>query len=50
MVILPVGGGGLAVGRDALFRCDGARGRDCVFVEPAGGASLTAALAARGSR
>jgi threonine dehydratase len=44
MVVLPVGGGGLASGVTGFMRkeCPGTRFR---FVEPLGGASLTAALA-----
>jgi len=41
MVVLPVGGGGLSAGATAFF---GADGPDLQLVEPAGGASLTAAL------
>lgn len=42
MVILPVGGGGLSAGATAFFGQDGP---ELHYVEPAGGASLTAALA-----
>jgi len=45
MVVLPVGGGGLASGVRRYFDALGAR-VDFRYVEPAGGASLTAALAA----
>ncbi len=41
MVVLPVGGGGLSAGATAFFGTDGPELR---LVEPAGGASLTAAL------
>lgn len=41
MVVLPVGGGGLSAGIKSYF---GAQGPDLIFVEPAGGASLKAAL------
>ena len=44
LVILPVGGGGLASGVTGYFRALGSA-TDFRFVEPAGGASLTAALA-----
>jgi threonine dehydratase len=43
LVILPVGGGGLASGVTGYFRALGSA-TDFRFVEPAGGASLTAAL------
>ena len=43
LVILPVGGGGLASGVTRYLR-DAAPGVDFCFVEPLGGASLTAAL------
>jgi threonine dehydratase len=45
LVILPVGGGGLASGVTGYLR-ETAPGTDYRFVEPLGGASLTAALAA----
>jgi threonine dehydratase len=45
LVVLPVGGGGLAAGVTSYLR-QMAPGTDFRFVEPAGGASLTAALAA----
>ncbi|MBI1217047.1 MAG: threonine ammonia-lyase IlvA [Rhodobacteraceae bacterium] len=45
LVILPVGGGGLSAGVTSYLR-DTAPGTDFRFVEPLGGASLTAALAA----
>ena len=45
MVILPVGGGGLSAGVTAYLR-EAAPGVDFRFVEPLGGASLTAALRA----
>ena len=45
LVILPVGGGGLSAGMLAYFRAIGTT-PDIRYVEPAGGASLTAALAA----
>ncbi|RVT83471.1 threonine dehydratase [Rhodobacteraceae bacterium CCMM004] len=45
IVVLPVGGGGLSAGMRSYFR-DAAPGTELVFVEPQGGASLTAALAA----
>lgn len=45
MVILPVGGGGLASGVSGFFR-ETAPGVEFRYVEPLGGASLTAALAA----
>lgn len=41
MVVLPVGGGGLSAGIKSYF---GAQGPELVFAEPAGGASLKAAL------
>jgi threonine dehydratase len=44
LVVLPVGGGGLASGVTGYFRALGAE-TEFRFVEPAGGASLTAALA-----
>ncbi|MGY6411208.1 MAG: threonine ammonia-lyase IlvA [Alkalilacustris sp.] len=44
-VVLPVGGGGLAAGVTAYLRST-APGCEMLYVEPAGGASLTAALAA----
>ncbi len=47
LVILPVGGGGLASGVTGYLR-ETAPGTDFRFVEPLGGASLTAALAAGG--
>ena len=47
LVILPVGGGGLAAGVTGYLRAV-APGVDFRFVEPAGGASLTAALEAGG--
>lgn len=47
MVILPVGGGGLSSGVTGYFRAVGAAS-DFRFVEPLGGASLTAALQAGG--
>jgi len=43
MVVLPVGGGGLAAGVRSYFRAVGAA-PDFRYVEPLGGASLTAAL------
>jgi threonine dehydratase len=46
LMVLPVGGGGLASGIRRYLRAAGA-GTALAFVEPAGGASLTAALAAR---
>ena len=46
LVILPVGGGGLAAGVTGYLRAT-APGAEFRFVEPAGGASLTAAVAAR---
>ncbi len=45
LVILPVGGGGLSAGVTALL-AEEAPGTEVVYVEPAGGASLTAALSA----
>ena len=45
VVILPVGGGGLAAGVTAYLAAE-APGAEMLYVEPAGGASLTAALAA----
>lgn len=45
MVIMPVGGGGLSSGMTKFFALT-APGIDLRYVEPAGGASLTAALAA----
>ena len=45
LVILPVGGGGLAAGVTSYLR-DEAPGVDFRFVEPLGGASMTAALQA----
>lgn len=45
LVILPVGGGGLAAGVTRYFHAE-APGTSFCFVEPAGGASLTAAVAA----
>ncbi|WP_126975265.1 threonine ammonia-lyase IlvA [Frigidibacter oleivorans] len=45
LVVLPVGGGGLAAGIAGVL-ADRAPGTQLRFVEPAGGASLTAALAA----
>ena len=45
LVVLPVGGGGLAAGVTQYLRA-AAPGTGFVFVEPAGGASLAAALAA----
>lgn len=45
LVVLPVGGGGLASGVTAYLRAVAPQ-TDFRFVEPAGGASLTAALAA----
>ena len=45
LLVLPVGGGGLAAGMSAYLRAEGAL-PDMRLVEPAGGASLTAALAA----
>jgi threonine dehydratase len=47
LVVLPVGGGGLAAGVTRYFRTE-APGTRFVFAEPAGGASLAAALAAGG--
>lgn len=47
LVILPVGGGGLAAGVTGFFRASGAT-TGFRFVEPAGGASLRAAIAAGG--
>ena len=47
MVVLPVGGGGLSAGVTAYLRARG-HAPDLRYVEPAGGASLTAALAAGG--
>lgn len=41
MVVLPVGGGGLSAGIKSYF---GGQGPELVFAEPAGGASLKAAL------
>ena len=46
LVILPVGGGGLSSGVTRYFR-DTAPTTQFLYVEPQGGASLTAALAAR---
>jgi threonine dehydratase len=46
LVILPVGGGGLAAGVTSFLR-EAAPGTQFRFVEPAGGASLSAALVAR---
>jgi threonine dehydratase len=45
LVILPVGGGGLAAGVTGVLRDQGV---DFRFVEPSGGASMTAAIAAGG--
>lgn len=45
LVILPVGGGGLAAGITSYF-AEAAPATEFLYVEPAGGASLTAALAA----
>ncbi len=45
LVVLPVGGGGLSSGVTAYFR-ETAPATRFVYVEPAGGASLTAAIAA----
>ncbi len=45
LVILPVGGGGLSAGVTTLF-AECAPSTDFRYVEPAGGASLTAAIAA----
>ncbi|WP_102106840.1 threonine ammonia-lyase IlvA [Oceaniglobus roseus] len=45
LVIMPVGGGGLSSGMTRYFRLM-SPGTALVYVEPAGGASLTAALAA----
>ncbi|MBK5928886.1 threonine ammonia-lyase IlvA [Rhodobaculum claviforme] len=45
MVILPVGGGGLAAGVTAYLAAE-MPATEILYVEPAGGASLTAALAA----
>ncbi|MBE3638245.1 threonine ammonia-lyase IlvA [Mangrovicoccus algicola] len=45
MLILPVGGGGLSAGAVSFLR-EAAPGTDIRLVEPAGGASLAAALAA----
>jgi threonine dehydratase len=45
IVVLPVGGGGLSAGVTQYLRA-GAPGAEFIFVEPAGGASLAAALAA----
>lgn len=47
LVILPVGGGGLSSGVTAYF-AQVAPQAEFLYVEPAGGASLTAALAANG--
>lgn len=47
LVVLPVGGGGLASGVTRYLRA-AAPGTDFRFVEPAGGASLTAAVAGGG--
>ncbi|MCE8422072.1 pyridoxal-phosphate dependent enzyme, partial [Rhodovulum sulfidophilum] len=47
LVVLPVGGGGLASGVTAFLRSE-APETDFRFVEPAGGASLLAALEAGG--
>ncbi|WP_050527140.1 threonine ammonia-lyase IlvA [Pseudorhodobacter aquimaris] len=47
LVVLPVGGGGLASGVTSYLRQEAPETRFC-FVEPLGGASLTAALAAGG--
>ncbi|MGC9419147.1 MAG: threonine ammonia-lyase IlvA [Rhodovulum sp.] len=47
MVILPVGGGGLAAGAVSVLRV-ASPDTKVVFVEPAGGASLAAAVAAGG--
>ncbi len=47
LVILPVGGGGLAAGVTGYLRAMGAA-TDFRFVEPAGGASLRAAIASGG--
>jgi len=44
MIVMPVGGGGLSAGMTAFLR-DEAPGIDLRYVEPAGGASLAAALA-----
>ncbi|MDR6264493.1 threonine ammonia-lyase IlvA [Roseobacter sp. N2S] len=43
MVVLPVGGGGLSAGIKSYF---GGQGPELIFAEPAGGASLKAALRA----
>ena len=45
LVVLPVGGGGLAAGVTGYLRATAPQTEFC-FVEPAGGASLTAAVAA----
>ena len=45
IVILPVGGGGLSAGVTSYF-AEAAPATEFLYVEPAGGASLTAALAA----
>ena len=47
LVILPVGGGGLSAGITSFF-AEAAPSTEFLYVEPAGGASLTAALAAGG--
>ncbi|MBM2575269.1 threonine ammonia-lyase IlvA [Jannaschia sp. Os4] len=47
LMVLPVGGGGLSAGMRALLRAEG-RLPEMRLVEPAGGASLAAALAAGG--
>lgn len=47
LVILPVGGGGLAAGVTGYLRAEGAT-TDLRFVEPAGGTSLRAAIEAGG--
>jgi threonine dehydratase len=47
LVILPVGGGGLSAGITSFF-AEAAPSTRFLYVEPAGGASLTAALAAGG--
>lgn len=45
LVILPVGGGGLAAGITSYF-AEASPGTEFLYVEPLGGASLTAAIAA----
>mgnify|MGYP006272537191 FL=1 len=45
LVVMPVGGGGLSAGMTGFFR-EAAPGLELAYVEPQGGASLAAALAA----